>query len=369
MTTLAADALANANVLDLVPYQPGKPIEELVRERGIPAEQIVKLASNENPLGMSPKARAAAEAALAEGERYPEQFDLAAAIAAHCGVHAAQVLLGNGSNDILDFVARVFLRQGDESVISQYAFLVYELATRAAGATPVFVPATPGYGHDLDGMLAAITPKTRVLWIANPNNPTGTFIPYAEIKSFLAQVPQRVIVVLDEAYYEYLPPAQREDTTKWLADFPNLVLTRTFSKVYGLAGLRVGYGLMHPQLAGLLNRVRPPFNVNRMGGAAAVAALGDATFVAQSYACNIAGRTQLVVGFADLGMETIGNEGNFITFKVADAAAVNERLLARGIIVRPLVNYGLAEFLRVTIGTKSENVRFLAALGACLEKH
>jgi histidinol-phosphate aminotransferase len=365
MADFNADALANNNILNLVPYQPGKPIEELVRERGIAADTIVKLASNENPLGMSPKAREAVKVALTDGARYPEQFELAQAIAKYRSVDSGMVLLGNGSNDVLDFVARAFLRAGDESVMSQYAFLVYELATRAAGGTPVIVPAN-NYGHDLAAMLTAVTPKTRVLWIANPNNPTGTFIPYAEIKAFLAQVPERVIVVLDEAYYEYLPLALREDTAKWLSEYPNLVVTRTFSKVYGLAGLRIGYGLMHPQLALLLNRVRPPFNVNRMGGAAAVAALGDTDFVTTSYDCNTSGRKQLLAGLAELGLATIGSEGNFVTFKVADAGAVNDQLLARGVIVRPLANYGLPEFLRATIGTQTENDRLLEALRAVI---
>jgi histidinol-phosphate aminotransferase len=367
MADYSPDQLANQNILDLVPYQPGKPIEELVRERGISAEKIVKLASNENPLGMSPKAAEAASAALAEGARYPEQYDLAQAVAAHTGLPPEMVLLGNGSNDILDFVARVFLKHGDESIISQYAFLVYELATRAAGGNPVFVPATADYGHDLGAMLAAITEKTRVLWVANPNNPTGTFIPYAKIKEFLAKVPERVIVVLDEAYYEYLPPGQREDTTKWLTEHPNLILTRTFSKVYGLAGLRIGYGLMHPSLALLLNRVRPPFNVNRAGGAAAVASLQDTAFVQESFECNMKGRAQLLDGLGSLGYETIGREGNFVTFRAGtpkETVQLNDYLLSKGVIVRPLANYGLGEFLRATIGTAAENQALLTALAA-----
>jgi histidinol-phosphate aminotransferase len=226
---------------------------------------------------------------------------------------------------------------------------------------PILAPAKD-FGHDLNAMLTAITPKTRVLWIANPNNPTGTFIPHAELKWFLSQVPENIIVVLDEAYYEYLPPEQRVDTAKWLPDHPNLVITRTFSKIYGLAGLRVGYGLMHSKLAQLLNRVRPPFNVNRLGGAAAVAALDDQEFVAQSYGCNISGSKLLREGLAQLGYTVIGQQGNFVTFAAEDATALNEALLAKGVIIRPLANYGLANFLRVTIGTPEENQKFLHAL-------
>lgn len=351
----------NDNILDLVPYQPGKPIEALARERGIPVERIVKLASNENPLGMSPKANAALQAVAGELHRYPEQFGLVRALAQHTGVSADQIVLGNGSNDVLDLIARTYLSPGDEAVSSQYAFAIYQIATQSAGATNVIVPAKD-YAHDLDAMPRVITANTKVLWLANPNNPTGTFAPYADVKRFLEQVPLHVVVVLDEAYYEYLQPPERVDTTQWLAVHPNLILVRTFSKIYGLAGLRVGYGLAAPAVVELLNRVRQPFNVSVAAAAAATAALEDSTFVRQSVALNQAGRQQLRAGLEALGLVCLPAHGNFVTFAVPDASACNEALLDRGIIVRPLAGYGMPGHLRVTIGTRAENEQFLAAL-------
>ncbi|HMY07930.1 MAG TPA: histidinol-phosphate transaminase, partial [Accumulibacter sp.] len=227
-----------AYVRAISPYQPGKPITQLAREMGLAVEQIVKLASNENPLGMSPKARLAIDAALADLARYPDDFDLKAALAAHVSVDRSCLVLGNGSNDVLDLVARVFLAPGRSAIFSQYAFAVYPLATLSAGATAIVVPAggTIEYGHDLPAMRSAIRPDTRLIWIANPNNPTGTFLPHPELKAFLADVPDEVVVVLDEAYNDYLPPEQRYDALAWLSEHPNLVITRTFSKIYGLAG-------------------------------------------------------------------------------------------------------------------------------------
>ncbi|MGA7478336.1 MAG: aminotransferase class I/II-fold pyridoxal phosphate-dependent enzyme, partial [Azonexus sp.] len=222
------------------PYQPGKPITELAREMGIPIEKILKLASNENPLGMSPKAKRAVAAAINGIERYPDQFELIKAVAERCGLAQNQVVLGNGSNDVLDLIARVFLAPGRSAVFAQHAFAVYPLATLSTGAELIATPAKH-YGHDLDAMRTAIRPDTRIVWIANPNNPTGNFLPYPEVRAFLEAVPREVVVVLDEAYNEYLPPAERVDTAAWIADFPNLVVTRTFSKIFGLAGLRVGY--------------------------------------------------------------------------------------------------------------------------------
>jgi histidinol-phosphate aminotransferase len=231
--SLAEQALSYVRAIS--PYQPGKPITELAREMGLPVDKILKLASNENPLGMSPKAKKAVEAAIAGIERYPDQFDLIAKVAACTGVGQNQVVLGNGSNDVLDLIARVFLAPGRSAVFSQHAFAVYPLATLATGAELICTPAKH-YGHDLEAMRAAIRPNTRIVWIANPNNPTGNFLPYPEIRAFLEVVPREVVVVLDEAYNEYLPPAERVDTADWLKDFPNLVVTRTFSKIYGLAG-------------------------------------------------------------------------------------------------------------------------------------
>ena len=347
------------------PYQPGKPITELAREMGIPVDKILKLASNENPLGMSPKAKKAVEAAISGIERYPDQFELIKAVAGRCGLGQNQVVLGNGSNDVLDLIARVFLAPGRSAVFAQHAFAVYPLATLSTGAELIATPAKH-YGHDLNAMRAAIRPDTRIVWIANPNNPTGNFLPYPEVRAFLEAVPQDVVVVLDEAYNEYLPPAERVDTAAWIADFPNLVVTRTFSKIFGLAGLRVGYALASAEIADLMNRVRQPFNVNNLAIAAAVAALDDHLFVAESYELNRRGMEQLVGGLKRLGLEHIPSHGNFVTFKAGDGAAVNQKLLRQGVIVRPIGGYGLPEWLRVTIGTEPENVRFLEALEKAL---
>jgi len=343
------------------PYQPGKPITQLAREMGIPVERIIKLASNENPLGMSPKARAAMEKAAATLERYPDDFELKAAVAGHTGFGMERIVLGNGSNDLLDMAARVFLAPGRSTVFSQHAFAVYQLASLSVGAELIAVPAKD-FGHDLDAMRAAIRPDTRLIWIANPNNPTGTFVPYPQLKAFMQAIPADVVVVLDEAYNEYLPPDVREDSKEWLAEFPNLLITRTFSKIYGLAGLRIGYGLTSPEIADLMNRVRQPFNCNNLALAAATAALGDHEFVERSQELNRAGMTQLTEGFSRLGYEYIPSYGNFVAFRAGDAAAVNQNLLKQGVIVRPVAGYGMPEWLRVTIGTEAENRQFLDAL-------
>ncbi|MBL8395415.1 MAG: histidinol-phosphate transaminase [Candidatus Accumulibacter sp.] len=347
------------------PYQPGKPITQLAREMGLSVEQIVKLASNENPLGMSPKARAAVLAGLSDLARYPDQFALQQSLAERTGLGMERVVLGNGSNDVLDLIARVFLAPGRSAVFAQYAFAVYPLATLSAGAEPIAVAARD-YGHDLLAMRQAIRPDTRLVWIANPNNPTGTFLPHAQLREFLQGVPADVVVVLDEAYNEYLPPAERVETIAWLAEMPNLVITRTFSKIYGLAGLRIGYALTSGDIADLMNRVRQPFNCNNLALAAACAALDDHEFVAASYALNRAGMEQIVGGLKRLGCTHIPSHGNFVTFRVADAVLVNQKLLKQGVIVRPIAGYGMPDWLRVTIGTETENARFLVALEAAL---
>ncbi len=357
-------AQAPAHIRAIAPYPPGKPITALAREMNIPVERIVKLASNENPLGMSRLARAAVERELSGLARYPDQFDLIQALAERHGLSPNRVILGNGSNDLLDYIARVFLAAGQSSVFSQYAFAVYPLATQGVGAESIVVPAHE-FGHDLAAMRAAIRPDTRVVWIANPNNPTGTFLPAAAIRAFLESLPTDVIVVLDEAYNEYLPPALRgslDDTHCWLDAFPNLIITRTFSKVYGLAGLRVGYALGAPEVIDLLNRLRQPFNVNNLALAAARAALDDHLFLAESYELNQRGLEQIIAGLKRLGLSHIPAHGNFVTFRIEEAAAINQKLLKQGIIVRPLANYGMPEHLRVTIGLESENARFLEAL-------
>ena len=355
------------------PYQPGKPIGELAREMGLPVDQIIKLASNENPLGMSPKAKAALPKAMADLERYPDGngFELKSALAGNLGVDLGQLVLGNGSNDILDIAARVFLAPGKAAVFAQHAFAVYPLATMATGARCVEVPARD-FGHDLDAMLVAVkaNPDVRVIFIANPNNPTGTFLSADKVRAFVAAVPSDVLVVLDEAYNEYLPPSMRVDTVAWVREFPNLVISRTFSKIYGLAGLRVGYAVASAEVADLMNRVRQPFNVNSLALAAATAALDDHVFVAESYELNRRGMECLVEGFKRLGLAHVPSHGNFVTFKVgADktaGATINQRLLQQGVIVRPIGGYGMPEWLRVTIGRDGENQRFLEALAKAL---
>ena len=347
------------------PYLPGKPITQLAREMGISVERIVKLASNENPLGVSPKAKAAMEKAIGSLERYPDDFELKAAVSAHTGMGRERIVLGNGSNDLLDILARVFLAPGRSAIYAQYAFAVYPLATLSAGGEPIAVPAKD-FGHDLEAMRAAIRPDTRVIWMANPNNPTGTFIPYPVLKAFLQTLPKDVVVVLDEAYNEYIPPAERVDTTPWVNEFPNLVLSRTFSKIYGLAGLRVGYALASAEIADLMNRIRQPFNCNNLALAAATAALGDHEFLTRSHALNRAGMAQIVEGAQGFGLTHIPSHGNFVCLRFDDAAAVNQKLLKQGVIVRPIAGYGLPDWLRVTIGTEAENQRFLEALAIAL---
>src|SRR5881628_1899748 len=360
--------LSPSYVRSIAPYQPGKPISELAREMGLDEAGIVKLASNENPRGIGPRTRAAIDAALADIARYPDGngFELKSALSARYGVEMGSIVLGNGSNDVLELVAGAFLAPGRAAVYSRHAFAVYPLATQARGARSIVVPAK-NYGHDLAAMLAAITPETRVVFIANPNNPTGTFIPGAGLEDFLARAPRNATVVVDEAYTDYLPPELRYDSVAWLKKFPNFVLTRTFSKVYGLAGLRVGFGLMHPGIAELLNRVRQPFNVNSLALAAAVAALGDKKFVAKSTRMNRAGMVRLECACKTLGLEFIPSCGNFVTFRVSRARAVDEKLLRQGVIVRPLANYDMPDHLRVTVGTPRENDKFLKALRTALD--
>ncbi len=354
-------------IRSIMPYQPGKPISELAREMGIAEASIVKLASNENPLGMGAHARAAAQAALSDLARYPDggAFALKAALCRKFGVQAAQLVIGNGSNDILELAAHAFLAPGLSAVYAQHAFAVYPLATKAIGARGIEVPARD-FGHDLDAMAAAISPDTRVVFLANPNNPTGTFVSGAELEAFLGRVPPDVLVVLDEAYTEYLSAAQRYDSIAWLERFPNLLVSRTLSKAYGLAGLRIGYAIAHPEVADLMNRVRQPFNVSSVALAAAEAALADEEFLARSAELNRRGMEQLTEAFAAMGLQWIPSAGNFVSVKVGDAAAVNTALLKQGVIVRPIAGYGMPEWLRVSIGLPWENARFIAALEQAL---
>ncbi|KQT37316.1 MULTISPECIES: histidinol-phosphate transaminase [unclassified Methylophilus] len=361
-------ALAPANIRAIAPYQGGKPISELAREMGLNEIDIVKLASNENPLGMSPKAQMALEEAIYEIARYPDgnSFALRDAVSQKYQVKPDQIVFGNGSNDILELAARAFLTAGDEVIYSQHAFAVYPLVTQAAGATGIIVPAVD-FGHDLDGFSKAITPKTKLIFVANPNNPTGTLISKAVLKDFLQKVPKNIVVVLDEAYDEYLSVAYKSEAIKWLAEFENLIISRTFSKAYGLAGLRVGFGLMHTALADLMNRVRQPFNVNSLAQVAATVSLQDEDFVERSYAVNQAGMSQITQGLTKLGLSFIPSFGNFVSFKVTNASAVNQALLKQGVIVRPVANYEMPDYLRVSIGLFSENARFLEVLEQILK--
>lgn len=355
-------ALANPGIRGLSPYQAGKPIEELQRELGL--SHVVKLASNENPLGPSPAVKAACERALATITRYPDSngFALKSALAENLHVQPTQLTLGNGSNDLLDLIARVFLAPDLSAVFSQYAFVVYPLATQACGARAIATPARD-WGHDLDAMADAIAPDTRLVFIANPNNPTGTALSRQEVTAFLRRVPEHVIVVLDEAYTEYVDDPNFPDGVALLAEFPNLVVTRTFSKAYGLAGLRVGYSISSPAIADLLNRVRAPFNVNSLALAAAVAALGDKAYLERSRNLNSDGMRQIAAACDSLDLSFIPSAGNFITVDVGDRALdVYHRLLREGVIVRPLAPYQMPRHLRVSIGLPEENQFFIDAL-------
>jgi len=349
-------------VRSIAPYQAGKPISELAREYGLQPERIVKLASNENPLGIPASAREAMVGAIGDLARYPDSngFELKAALSRRYAVPPEWITLGNGSNDILELAAHALLQPGASAVYSQYSFAVYALATQETGARAIVVPAR-SLGHDLDAMRAAIAADTRLVFIANPNNPTGTFLAADAIAAFLATVPRDVVVVLDEAYNEYLDPSLRFDSTLWLREYPNLVISRTFSKAYGLAGLRVGFGLAQAELTDLMNRVRQPFNVSSVAQAAAIAALDDADFLQRSYELNRRGLERLQSAFAQMGFEYVPSHGNFVLVRVGDADAVFEGLLRAGVIVRPVANYGLPQWLRVTVGLPEENEAFLEA--------
>jgi histidinol-phosphate aminotransferase len=361
--------LAPSYIRAIAPYQPGKPIAELERELGITG--IVKLASNENPLGASGAAVAAMQEAIKNIALYPDGngFELKDALVKRYNVSHANITLGNGSNDLLELAARAFLTPGDEVVYSDHAFAVYALATQAVGATGISVPATKGYGHDLPAMLkAAIANKAKIVFIANPNNPTGTFLETEELLQFMRGLPQDILVMLDEAYNEYLPEEKRYDSVSWLKEFPNLIISRTFSKAYGLAGLRVGYAMSHEQISDMMNRVRQPFNVNSVAQAAAVAALRDVSFVKRTFELNQRGMVQITEGLGKLGLEFIPSYGNFVAFHIGDAKSAYRRLLELGVIVRPIENYDMPGWLRVSIGLESENAKFLGALEKCINQ-
>ncbi len=359
---------AAASVQALKPYVPGKPIEELEREYGV--SNIVKLASNENPLGPSPLASDALRKGLQDLALYPDSngFDLKARLARHHSVGVESITLGNGSNDVLVLLAEAFLGANANAVFSQYCFAVYPIATQATGATARVVPALAAdhpqmpLGHDLDALRAAIDEQTRIVFIANPNNPTGTWVEADALKSFVASIPKHVVVVVDEAYHEYAQEGAA-DASKWLDEFDNLVVTRTFSKAYGLAGLRIGYALSNPVIADLLNRVRQPFNTNSIALLAATAAVDDTEFLAASRRSNQQGMAQLASALDELALSYLPSAANFLLVNVArPAMSVYEGLLRRAVIVRPVANYGLDQHLRITIGTEAENDQLIAAL-------
>ena len=350
-------------VRSIAPYQGGRPIEEVATELGCKPESIVKLASNENPLGMPAAARAAATAALADAGRYPDGNGAAlkAALSQRLNVPPSWLTVGNGSNDILELAASLMLAPGASCVYSQHSFAVYALATQARGARAIVTPAHE-LGHDLAAMRAAIDADTRLIYIANPNNPTGTLLAGEALQDFLKSVPPEVVVVLDEAYNEYLPPHLQYDSLAWVRRHPNLIVSRTFSKVYGMAGLRVGYGVAQHDMTDLLNRIRQPFNVSTVAQAAARAALDDTVFVRSSVELNERGRTQLTQALAAMGLELAPANGNFVLVRIGPAGAVFQQLLKCGVIVRPVANYGLPQWLRVTVGLPEENARFLLEL-------
>ena len=360
-------SLALQGVQGLTPYEPGKPIEEVERELGI--SNIIKLASNENPLGMSPKAKEAIKATIDDAYLYPDgnAFNLKVALSKKHGVEFNQLTIGNGSNDILEIVARCFADANSEIMYSQYAFAVYPILTQGIGARHNMVPAKD-WGHDLTAMLNAITPETKIIFIANPNNPTGTYLLKSEIASFLSQIPSNIIVVMDEAYHEFISNDDYCSAEAFLSLYPNLIVSRTFSKVYGLAGLRIGYALSHPDICNILNRVRQPFNANMLALVAAEAALSDEEFLKASVELNNYGLRQLADGFDALGLTYIPSVANFIAVDVNQPGSlIYQALLQKGVIVRPIGGYKMPNHIRVSVGTESENKLFLTALEKILK--
>ena len=355
-------------VAALAPYQPGRPIAEVVRERGV--SDVIKLASNENPLGCGPRARAAIKAPSPEMlSRYPDSnaAPLREALAARLAVRPENILMGNGSNDILELAGQLLLAPGRAAVFSRHAFVVYKLVAAARRARAIVVPARD-FGHDLPAMAeAAQDDEVRIVFVANPNNPTGTFNSPDAIREMMKQIPDRVLVVLDEAYFEYAGEQPPGEAIAMLNDFPNLLVARTFSKIHGLAGLRVGYGIGAPEVVGALNKIRQPFNLNAAAQHAALAALQDDDFVSQSREVNAAGMAQIESALDAMNIRRLPSRGNFVAFAVPDAAKTFDKLLDSGIIVRMLAEYEMPNWLRVTVGRESENIRFLSALKAALQ--
>jgi histidinol-phosphate aminotransferase len=353
--------LANPQLRDITVYEPGKPIEETARELGIEPDAIIKLASNENPLGPSPKAIEAMRAAVQNAHLYPDGsgFYLRKAIAAKLGLMPENVILGNGSNEVIEFLGHAFLNPGDDVITSQYAFIVYKLLATSFAARTIELP-TPNFQQDLGATLDAITRKTRLIFIPNPNNPTGTLISQRAIDSFMSRVSEKIVVVFDEAYFEFLddPP----DTLRFVREGRNVIVLRTFSKIHGLAGLRIGYGVATADLIEVLHKTKQPFNVNSIAQAGALAALDDDAHLRETKRVVDEGRVYLQEQFSELQIPFVPAVANFVMVNVGDGCAIFEKLLQRKIIVRPLKGYGLPEWVRITVGTMEENKRFIGAL-------
>lgn len=352
---------ANPQLKNLVTYKPGKPIEELARERGMQPHEIIKLASNENPLGPSPKAVEAMREALQEAHIYPDGFGfkLRDAIARKFDVGIGQVVLGNGSNEIIEFIGHAFLKPGDNIVTAEHAFVVYKLMATLFGAETIEVP-DPGFVHDLDAMLRAVTPRTKELFIANPNNPTGTMVGMEQLERFMDRVPDHVVVVIDEAYYEFVP--EPPDTMKFVREGRNVILLRTFSKIQGLAGLRIGYGLGPEELIGVLHKTRQPFNANAIAQAGAVAGLLDEQHQEKTRLITDEGRRYFEEEFKRLGREYVPSHANFVLVHVGNGDTVFQRMLDKGVIVRSMTEYKLPEWVRISVGTMAQNRRCMATL-------
>lgn len=352
---------ANPQLKDLVAYEPGKPIEDVARELGLDPASIIKMASNENPLGPSPKAQEAMRQTIADTHIYPDGggWKLRRAIADKFGLDMGNVILGCGSNEVIEFIGHAFLKPGDNIITAEHAFLVYKLMAKVFGADTIEVP-DPGYVHDLDAMAAAITPQTKEIFIANPNNPTGTLVTQEQIDRFMDKVPPHVVVVFDEAYYEFLdsPP----DTLKYVRQGRNVIVLRTFSKIQGLAGLRIGYGLGPPELIEILQRTRQPFNTNAFAQAAALAGLLDEEHQAKTKAVTDEGRAYLQDQFAAMGLEYVPSYANFVLVNVGDGNAVFKAMMQKGVIIRAMAAYKLPEWVRISIGTPEQNQRCIAVL-------
>lgn len=353
--------LANHSIRHLTPYQPGKPIEEVERELGITSS--IKLASNENPLGASEQVMQAATQALRQAHIYPDggQYELKQALSAYLNLPPEQITVGNGSENILELIVKAYLHRDDSAVISEFAFLTIEILIRAAGAN-LKVASASQWGHNIDNMIKAIDDKTRIVFLVNPNNPTGTYTNKSDFEKLLASVPPHVVIVIDEAYSEYIDRQDYPQALSYLASYPNLIITRTFSKVYGLAALRLGYAISSPEIADILNRARLPFNVNSIVAKAGCAALQDQEHVVKSVSLNKKGMRQVEDGLKQQNMSYIPSIGNFITIDVGDGKTIYQKLLQEGVIVRPLHAYNMPRHIRVTIGTHEQNERFLTAL-------